>query len=133
MAYLLDHARKVPELSRIAALIKDAGLEGPLNGPGQFTLFAPNDEAFTNAPQDILASNLTADSRRRLLLHHLAYGFFDEAALRKTQSVSNANRGSLKVGDDYAVLRISGARIIKTDIKVDNGVLHIIERVLWPA
>ena len=133
MAYLLDHIRKIGELSRFSALIKDAGLDGPLNGPGQFTVFAPNDEAFTNAPQDILATHMMPGAKRRLLLHHVVYGFFDESALRLVQSVTNADQKPLKIGDDYAVLRISGARIIKTDIKVDNGVLHVIERVLWPG
>lgn len=132
MANLFQHASEIAELKRFTALIKQVGLDVPLSGPGQFTVFAPNDQAFAKAPQDILAANLAPPADKVLVMHHLAFGAFDESALRQHQMITSADRGILKVGDDYSVLRISGALIIKVDVRVDNGVLHIIDRVLWP-
>ncbi len=132
MAFLFDHAKTIADLTRFTALTKEVGLDGPLGGPGQFTLFAPNDEAFAKAPQDILANHLVDGAKKLLVLHHLAFGAFDESALRSNMKVSTSARGTLSVGDDYSVLRISGAKIVKSDIKVDNGILHVIDRILWP-
>ncbi|MCB0324166.1 MAG: fasciclin domain-containing protein [Bdellovibrionales bacterium] len=133
MAFLLDQMRALGNLSRFVELIEAVDLAGPLNGPGQFTVFSPTDDAFDQAPQDILElHSATYDKQRSLALHHVTFGLYDELTLRQAQRVKNAGGNELKVGDDYAVLRISGALITSSYPDLENGALHLIERVLWP-
>jgi uncharacterized surface protein with fasciclin (FAS1) repeats len=38
--------------------------------------------------------------------------------------------GSLKFGIVDGLLKVNGATIVKTDIKCDNGVIHVIDAVI---
>jgi transforming growth factor-beta-induced protein len=50
-----------PDLTALTAAVMRAGLVDALNGPGPFTLFAPNDDAFGAVPVGLLELLLTND------------------------------------------------------------------------
>jgi transforming growth factor-beta-induced protein len=50
-----------PDLTALTTAVVRAGLVDALNGPGPFTLFAPNDAAFGNVPVELLDLLLTND------------------------------------------------------------------------
>jgi hypothetical protein len=58
---LLNFVVGNPDLTALTAAVVRAGLVNALNGPGPFTLFAPNDDAFGAVPVELLELLLTND------------------------------------------------------------------------
>jgi uncharacterized surface protein with fasciclin (FAS1) repeats len=57
---LADVIAGAPDLTTLASLLRVAGLDSVLRGPGHYTLFAPTDEAFAQLRPGVL-STLHAD------------------------------------------------------------------------
>jgi uncharacterized surface protein with fasciclin (FAS1) repeats len=134
MPFLLDIARESGQLNRFVELVEEAGLVTILNGPGQFTIFAPSDEAFAQAPEDILSQYTKMPFYiKKLIQHHLVIGELSDTDLCTQLSLSNVDGGELNIIDDYGITRISGARLTTANLAAENGILHIIDRALWPV
>ncbi len=136
MPNLIEKIRDLPELATFLELLEKAELLTSLERDRNCTVFAPNDAAFASAPADILAEYYKRFYNTRMLLsHHIVVGVFlhgDLLALEKRDLPSTANT-SLRVTDNYGIARVAGAKLIVEDMSVDNGVLHVIDRVLLPS
>ena len=105
--------------------------------PGNFTLFAPTDEAFAKLPKDFMDGVMADDARvRDLVFYHITPGKYmakDLPGLKQCKTLCPTDRGDLlvltKVGDKYMV---GTANIIKADVGATNGVIHVIDTVLLP-
>ncbi|MFA4904672.1 MAG: fasciclin domain-containing protein [Desulfobaccales bacterium] len=105
--------------------------------PGNFTLFAPTDEAFAKLPKDFLDGVMADGARvRDLVFYHITPGKYmakDLPGLKECKTLCPTDRGDLlvltKVGDKYMV---GTAHIIKADVMATNGVIHVIDAVLLP-
>ncbi len=143
------HAATIPEAARAAGefttLLKateTAGLSGYVGSPGPFTMFAPNDAAFAKVPADKLAMLMRPENRIKLkvtLANHLVTGLLSaqaiDAGLGKADavSVSAINTMPLILKRENGVLTVNGAHVIKGPMKVDNGLVYVIDTVLLPA
>jgi uncharacterized surface protein with fasciclin (FAS1) repeats len=74
-ANILDTAKSAGTFKTLLAAVEATGLTNVLNGPGPFTLFAPNDEAFSKLPAGKLDS-LLKDTKTLsdILLFHVHGG-----------------------------------------------------------
>jgi uncharacterized surface protein with fasciclin (FAS1) repeats len=105
--------------------------------PGNFTLFAPTDEAFAKLPKDFLDGVMADGARvRDLVFYHITPGKYmakDLPGLKQCKTMCPTDRGDLlvltKVGDKYMV---GTAHIIKADVVASNGIIHVIDTVLLP-
>lgn len=128
-------ADKAGKFKTLLAAVKEAGLVETLSGPGPFTVFAPNDEAFAKIPAATLADLLKPENKATLagiLTYHVVPGrVYSEAALaaKSAKTVQGANV-SIKATDKGAF--INEAMIIATDVDASNGVIHIIDSVIMP-
>ncbi len=128
-------ADKAGKFKTLLAAVKAAGLVETLSGPGPFTVFAPNDEAFAKIPAATLADLLKPENKATLagiLTYHVVPGrVYSEAALaaKSAKTVQGANV-SIKATDKGAF--INEAMIIATDVDASNGVIHIIDSVIMP-
>lgn len=125
------------EFSTLVAAVQKAGLVDTLKGKGPFTVFAPNNDAF--AASGITDVNAVAvDDLRKILLYHVVSGAKLEAAAVKTGPALSAADLTLFVDASSGVKlnggnEVSGgANITATDVNADNGVIHVIDRVLLP-
>ena len=116
-----------------AAVIR-AGLVDALNGKGQFTVFAPTDEAFIAlldaADEDaaIAAVNsLDVDALTDILLYHVTEG------RRHSRSVLAAPQYQMLNKDKLTRAELLDAGIAETDISASNGIIHVIDSVLIPS
>jgi uncharacterized surface protein with fasciclin (FAS1) repeats len=119
------------------AVIK-ADLAGALAGAGPFTVFAPDDDAFTAAT--FTAAGITATPAAALstvLKYHVISGSRITAA--NVPAGPNAKVITLG-GDSIFVTRkasgsvfINGVQVTGADIAADNGVIHKVGRVILPA
>jgi uncharacterized surface protein with fasciclin (FAS1) repeats len=121
------------KFTTLAALLKQAGLAGTLQGKGPFTVFAPTDAAFAKVPKATLAA-LGKDRAklRAVLLYHVAAGRVTAAKIVRLHSVRTLNGQAVKVRVSQGKVTIGGAGVIATDIGASNGVIHVIDKVLIP-
>ena len=119
----------------LETLIIDAELQETLSGDGPFTVFAPTDEAFTNAPADIIAE-LLADPTGKLqsvLLHHVVGSEELAGDLSDGQSLTTVFNQDVTITFDGGNVFVDDIQIILTDLIGDNGVVHVINGVLLPT
>lgn len=108
-----------------------------LKSKGPFTLFAPTDEAFADLPAgavDFLLKPESKDLLRSLMRYHVLPGKTLKAA--RILEVGNFDINTLH-GDTAEIdikngLMIENARIMQVDLAVDNGVIHMIDKVMLP-
>lgn len=122
--------------STFYAAIKHAEMVDALKS-GNFTVFAPNNEAFENSgyPTAEGITSLSKDSVRNIIAYHIIPGkVLKSDAIVKQE---NSQYMTQAVDDIYvsrydSVLYVNGARVIRSDVNIDNGVMHIIDHVLTP-
>jgi uncharacterized surface protein with fasciclin (FAS1) repeats len=111
-----------------------AGLVTTLQGKGPFTVFAPTDAAFAALPKGTVDDLLKPANKAKLtkvLTYHVVPGSVLSTSL-KSGDVKSVEGGSLKVVVAPGKVTVSGANVVKADIKASNGVIHVIDKVLLP-
>jgi uncharacterized surface protein with fasciclin (FAS1) repeats len=115
--------------------IAAAGLTATLSEAGPFTFFAPTDKAFAKMSDADLGA-LLGDKQRlhALLSYHVVPAKVRAPRKRVPSSATTLDGKELKlsvVAEDGGY-KVSGARIVKTNIRASNGVIHAIDTVLTP-
>jgi len=119
----------------LVAALQETGLDAALTNEGPFTVFAPTDAAFSNllSALDITAEQLLADpDLPNVLLYHVVDGRLkaeDVVAVERLKTLLG-NNVKVNVTDDGVF--INDSKIIVTDIKAENGIIHVIDAVLVP-
>ena len=141
-----------PELGTIISVAQDAGifttllaageatgLSVPLDADGDFTVFAPTDDAFAAALDalGLTAEELLADTETltTILTYHGLLGSVsaEQAIALDGQSVATINGSEIAISVvDGAVVINDSATVIQADVLASNGVIHVIDAVLLP-
>ena len=119
--------------SLVAGVIQAELLE-TLQGNGPFTLFAPTDQAFTDAGIDLSALD-TPEGKVALtdiLLYHVVAGEVPSSAVTDCMSATAVNGQPLSFTVDGSVM-VNGATVTLPDVATSNGVIHVIDKVLTPS
>ena len=130
-----DVIQNSPDHNTLEAVVGLAGLDGALDSPGAFTVFAPTDAAFALVPQPIIDA-LIADPTG-ILTFILTYHVVPSVAL--STDLSDGMVITTLSGVDVNVSIINGdvfinhAQVIVADIVTDNGVVHVIDAVIAPG
>ena len=106
--------------------------------PGDFTLFAPTDEAFAKLPAGTMDGIMANDARvQELVYYHITPGKYmakDLVVLKECKTMCPTAQPELLkftlVGGKYMV---GTANIIKADVMASNGVIQVIDAVLMPT
>jgi uncharacterized surface protein with fasciclin (FAS1) repeats len=108
-----------------------------LDGNGQFTVFAPTDQAFLDLLVELGLSSgeLLGDQElvTQVLLYHVLHGSRDAADVLSSERLRTLERGFLYQSGGMLIDengRMAGFEA--TDIMVDNGIIHVINRVVLP-
>jgi uncharacterized surface protein with fasciclin (FAS1) repeats len=117
------------------AALDAAGLVDTLAGEGEFTVFAPTDDAFAALPEGTVESLLEDPSGALtdILLYHVAEGVVPAATVVTLESATTIQGEpvSIQVVDGEVILNDS-AKVIITDIEASNGIIHVIDAVILP-
>jgi uncharacterized surface protein with fasciclin (FAS1) repeats len=131
----------------LVAAVKAAGLVETLSADGNFTVFAPVNEAFAKLPEGTVASLLLPESKEILtavLTYHVVAGKFMAADVVKAISenggkfvIPTVQGGTLTAsisGENVILTDSKGnvSKIIITDVAASNGVIHAIDSVVMP-
>ena len=118
----------------LVAALTQAGLVETLSGDGPFTVFAPTDQAFTDAGID-LASFDNDEANATLvdiLTYHVLNGAVDSASVTDGLSVEALNGDNLDFSVVNGTVLVNDATVITADVVSSNGVIHVIDKVLLP-
>ena len=119
--------------SSLSEAIQAADLGSTLSGPGNYTLFAPDDDAFFKIPpEDYKALLENATELKSVLAFHVVEGKILFKDLKDGQELTTlqGEKLTVKVGPDSVM--IDGAKITKRDVMASNGVIQVIDTVLMP-
>jgi uncharacterized surface protein with fasciclin (FAS1) repeats len=130
-ADIVDTAVGAGSFKTLATALGAAGLVDTLKGKGPFTVFAPTDEAFAKIPKADLDALLKDKVKLvAVLTYHVVPGKVMAADV-KPGKVKTVQGSDLTITTSNGVM-VNNAKVIKTDIVADNGVIHVIDTVLMP-
>jgi len=129
---VVDTAVAAGDFKTLAAALEKADLVNTLKGKGPFTVFAPTDAAFAKVPKADLDA-LLADKAKlaAVLTYHVVPGkvMAKDVKAGKLKTVQGSD---LTVATDGGAVMVDNAKVVKTDIVTDNGVIHVIDSVVLP-
>lgn len=129
---IVQMARLNPELSSLVSAVTSANLATALSEAGTFTVFAPTNAAFAQAPAGLSPAQLATVLRYHVLgTEVLASQIpFGTAISTLTTQAIVINAGTPPTISDTTAVP---ARIVATNVRASNGVIHVIDKVLVPA
>ncbi|GAB6019386.1 hypothetical protein CHUAL_000971 [Chamberlinius hualienensis] len=128
---ILDTIEPRNDTERVKNLIRNTTLPHRLQGPGPYTVFIPSDRALSRLPKyviDILENNSTL--LEEFILNHMVNGTYYTAGLGEGEELKSIGGQILRVSHAGG-LTVNGVPIINPDISVTNGVVHVIDEVLY--
>ena len=131
---IVDVAASNKSFSTLVAAVKAAGLVETLKGEGPYTVFAPTNEAFAKLPKGTLESLLKPENKQKLvsiLTYHVVPGKVMAKDV-KSGKVKTASGSSFKMKVSKKGVWVDNAKVVATDVKADNGVIHVIDTVILP-
>ena len=112
--------------------LKEAGLVETLKGKGPYTVFAPTDAAFAKIPKEQLDALLKDKAKlSKVLTYHVVPGGVMAKDV-KPGMVKTVEGQSITVKAEGGKVMVDNAVVTTTDVKADNGVIHVIDTVIMP-
>jgi uncharacterized surface protein with fasciclin (FAS1) repeats len=133
MATILETARAAGGFSTLLTAVEVAGLTAALEGAGPFTVFAPVDAAFEALPPGTVQTLVDNPPQlARILKYHVLAGAHSRSVL-----VDQPEWASLE-GAPVPIRRaepfeVKNATVLSADLVCDNGIVHVIDRVILPG
>lgn len=125
------------DLSMLVTAATTAGQEEALAGEGPFTVFAPNNDAFSALDPAVMSAAMSDMTLlTNVLLYHVVPGTYtaEDLAAMDGQTLPTLYPGyelTVTVDADGNVL-VGGIKVITPDVQASNGIIHIVEGVLVP-
>ncbi|MDT0554687.1 fasciclin domain-containing protein [Patiriisocius hiemis] len=131
----------------LVSALKAAGLAETFMGEGEFTVFAPTNDAFAKVPEATLKSLLQEENKetlQNLLKYHVVAGEWKADAVIKAIK-ENDNKYNvttlqgenvvLSLKDDKVMITDANGKtstVVMADVDASNGVIHAIDTVVMP-
>jgi len=137
MADIVDTAVAAGSFKTLVTAVKAAGLVDTLKSKGPFTVFAPNDEAFAKLPKGTVEGLLKDIPKlTEILKYHVVNGAVPAADVAVHKNITTLQGQDVKVDAAkwhlHKNVKINDANVLKADVMTDNGVIHVIDKVLLP-
>jgi len=120
----------------LVAAVTAADLADTLNGAGPFTVFAPVDAAFAELPEGTVESLLLPENKEKLqgiLTYHVVSGTVLSTDLTDGMEATTVNGAAITIHITDGKVFINDAEVVIADVVTDNGVIHVINKVILPA
>ncbi len=132
---IVDVASSTGSHDSLVAALNHVGLADTLAGDGPFTVFAPTDQAFTDAGinLDDFDTEEENNTLSDILLYHVISGAAVDAANvtdGMTAEAANGDTLTFTVTNDSVV--VGDATVTSADVEASNGIIHVIDKVLMP-
>lgn len=133
---IVDIAVSNGSFNTLVAAVQAADLVDVLKSDGPFTVFAPTDEAFAALPAGTVESLLLPENKDQLiaiLTYHVVPGTVMASDVMNKQTSATTVQGSeVRINALQGGVKVEGANVVAADIVADNGVIHVIDKVILP-
>lgn len=144
---VVENASAAPNLSTLVAAVKAAGLVDTLSGKGPFTVFAPDNDAFSKLPAGTVESLTKPENKAdltKILTYHVVAGKLDSKAIAKMIKKGHGTATLKTVQGEPLMAKMDGSNLVLTDSKggtstvktadvyQSNGVARVIDTVVMP-
>lgn len=129
---LVEKSANATNLRIFTAALKTSGLNDSLKSGGPYTVFAPEDGAFSKLPPGSWDA-LTKDKARlaTVLSHMIIPGRMLVTEL-KPGKADTLQGEPLTLKSDNGKVTVDHANVIESDVAADNGVIHVVDTVVMP-
>jgi uncharacterized surface protein with fasciclin (FAS1) repeats len=131
---IAETAINTPNLSTLVAALSAGELVDVFKGTEAYTVFAPTNDAFA-AVQKTVDMLLKAENKSKLqnvLKYHVVSGTVKAADLKDGQELTTLQGEKIKVSLKDGKVYVGGAEVTNPDVAVNNGVVHMTNKVLVP-
>ena len=132
---IVDTAVAAGSFNTLVKAVTAADLVETLKSKGPFTVFAPSDDAFSALDPNLLADLLKSENKDKLtgiLTFHVLAGKVMSSDISGTIEATTVNGQKVTVKKSYGNVFVNDAQVVAADIEADNGVIHVINKVLIP-
>ena len=127
---LVDSLNSNVNFENLAAEIEAAGLTETLQQK-QFTLLAPNDDAFNALPDDVFDKFSQPENRIKVLQYHLIPGKVSQKDVEKGK-ITTVEGNDIAISNQDNKITLNDANAQHPSIVASNGIIIEIDRVLLP-
>ncbi len=135
------------DLSTLVSALQTAELAQTFKAEGDYTVFAPTNEAFSKVPKATMENLMKPENKEQLqglLKYHVVQGKMDSSAvLAKIKEANNKLEVTTLNGEVLTLSEKGGKVMIKdakgntatvtsADMDASNGVVHVVDKVLMP-
>lgn len=135
------------DLSTLVSALQAADLAQTLKSEGEYTVFAPTNEAFSKVPKATMDNLMKPENKEQLqglLKYHVLQGKMNAAdVLAKIKEANNKldvttlNGEVLSLSEKGGKVMIKDAKgnmatVTSADMDASNGVVHVVDKVLMP-
>jgi uncharacterized surface protein with fasciclin (FAS1) repeats len=133
MSTILETAAGAGVFNTLLAAVDAAGLRGALEGPGPFTVLAPVDDAFAALPPGTVQTLVDNPPQlARILKYHVIAGAHTREALVAQPEWPSLEGAPIPIRRAHP-FEVKNATVVTADIACENGVVHVIDRVILPG
>jgi uncharacterized surface protein with fasciclin (FAS1) repeats len=133
---IVERAIDAKAFTTLVAAVSEAGLVETLKGEGPFTVFAPNDAAFSKLPAGTVEDLLKPENRdtlTQILTYHVVPGTVTSGDIvGKALDAETVAGIPLSIDATGSGVIVGGATVTTADVMASNGVIHVIDTVLIP-
>ena len=130
---ILETAAAAKRFNTLLRAFEETHLAHILEEAGPFTVFAPTDAAFARMPEDELRTLLADKARLRSVLSYHVVASKVRAPRERIPNTATAIDGrKLTMMVEQGHYKVNDARIVETNLRASNGLLHAIDAVLLP-
>lgn len=129
--------------SMFVELLENAGLDNSLEAIAPVTIFAPINQAFealSTEEYDRLTRSENKANLNRILQAHFLPSLVYQREFQENQTIRTGNdeeipvstKGTVPTANHMATITIGGSNIVKADIEASNGIIHVIDGIIYP-
>lgn len=133
---VIDALRDDPNFTTLVSALRNPAVAVVLQQTTPLTFFAPTDEAFRQLPAGTVESLFANPAQLiRILQFHIVPGSFTAADLAGVRTLDTLLGPNFAItpgprGTFVLTSSVSRARVVRTDIRFNEGVIHAVDRIL---
>lgn len=132
---ITEIAKENKNFTILSKALEATGLDEALDVQGEYTVFAPTDDAFKRLPKGTLETLLKPENKEKLatiLKYHVVGQKVNSKQAVTLEQASTLADIPVAINFEKARLYIEDAKVIDADIKASNGIIHVLNDVLVP-
>ena len=131
---IYEVAERAGSFTTLLTALRLTGLDSVMKAEGNYTVFAPNDDAFGKLSPELLDYLINnPEELKSILLYHVAGKKLKAKNVVKAKEVETLLGKMIRVKANEDGAFLNDSKIIATDIKACNGIIHVIDSVLVPG